>query len=748
MSEKFIRYLVYIIKGGVFILPFLALIVGGNFFSKIFLPGVGDLFFPFITGKNFFFRIVVEILFLLWVFAAVFDKNYRPKRSPLLFAVTLTFFILVLATIFGESPYRSFWSNYERMEGLVGHIHLFLYFLILGSVFKTKKDWQRLFAVMLGVSFIAVVYGFLQYFGKAEIHQGSTRLDATFGNATYLAIFLVFHLFLTAIFMVWFRNLYARIGLGVLMFLELAILFFTATRGAILGFLGGIFIFALLTVIFSKNKKIRYSLASLLLLLIVLVALFIRFKDLPFIKHNLVLERFASISTVEATTESRFTIWNMSWQGFQEHPFLGWGPENYNLVFNKYYQSELYKQEPWFDHAHNIVFDWLVSAGILGFLAYAGIFGAALYLLWRGYRKGQFSLFESAALTSLFAAYCFHNIFVFDNLTSYFMFFSVLAYIHVAGRNIEAEKTASAGRRIQQEEIGFSGYLAVTAVFLAVIFSMYFINLKPLLANTKLIETLNLAQQGQPADAVIKNFDEIFAYGTFGNGEAREQLGSYANNLSVTENVPQKEREKVLAKAIEEMEKQAEASKYKDARYLVFLAGLYSRASRYEEALITIDRAIELSPKKQQMYFVKADVFILSNQIAKAADILKTAYDLDPLYSDAVKNLAMIYIYGGQREKGDKILIERFGTTTVSDKRLVNAYASIGDFAKVRDIWLRIMKSEPNNAQYHVNLAATYLKLNEREKAIAELQRTAELNPEFKQQAEYFINEIKAGRNP
>ena len=113
------KILSYAVKIGIFILPACFLIASSLFF------------FPFITGKNFFFRIVVEILFLLWVVLAVFDADYRPKKSPVIFALTATLFILSLATIFGENPYRSFWSNFERMEGLIGHIHLFLYFLII-----------------------------------------------------------------------------------------------------------------------------------------------------------------------------------------------------------------------------------------------------------------------------------------------------------------------------------------------------------------------------------------------------------------------------------------------------------------------------------------------------------------------------------------------------------------------------------------------------------------------------------------
>ena len=41
-----------------------------------------------------------------------------------------------------------------------------------------------------------------------------------------------------------------------------------------------------------------------------------------------------------------------------------------------------------------------------------------------------------------------------------------------------------------------------------------------------------------------------------------------------------------------------------------------------------------------------------------------------------------------------------------------------------------------------------YLANEERTKAIAELEKATELNPEFKAQADYYIGEIRAGRNP
>lgn len=700
------------------------------------------LFFPFITGKNFFFRIVVELLFFVWVIVAVFDQKYRPKKSFILLAISLTVFVLILSTIFGENPYRSFWSNYERMEGLVGHLHLFAYFLILSSVLRVKKDWQILFGAMIGVSFIATIYGFLQFFGKVAIHQSDVRLDATFGNSTYLAIFLIFHLFLISLFLFWFRHLWVRLGLVMLFALEFLVMLLTATRGAILGFFGGLFLFGLLSAIFSRNKKLRYYFILLMIILVAFFGLFMLVKDKQFIKNNYVFSRLANISFSETTVESRFTIWRMSWQGFQEHPFLGWGLENYNLVFNKYYEPVLYKQEPWFDRAHNVFFDWLIWAGLIGFLSYASIFASALYVIWKLYKKHVFGALETSALIALLAAYAFHNLFVFDNLTSYFMFFSVLGYLQFSWLGSEKEIT-----RAKQKEISGLGYLAVVSAFLLVVFSLYFVNIKPLMACDNLIKSLYATKSSTSVDAVLKQFDEVFNSNTFGSGEANEQLSSYAEQLAGIDKVAQQDKERVFKKAIEKMENQAEISS-NDARFLLMMAMLYKSAGKLDDALKTINKALEFSSKKQQIYFIQADLYLGMNQFPKALEAMRMAYNLDTSYTEAAKNLAILLIVGGKKEEGEKLWIEKFSTVAVADNQLLNAYIQVSDFEKVRDIWFEFLKIDPNNAQYHTSLAATYMKLNEREKAVEELKKAGELNPAFKEQADYFIMQIQKGLNP
>ena len=157
-SLNLIKYLLYV---GIFAVPFLAFIV----FSS--------MFFPFITGKNFSFRIIVEIMTALWLILMLFDARYKPRKSWVLAMLAIFVGIVALSSIFGENFYRSFWSNYERMEGLVTYLHLLAYFLVLAGTMKTEQVWNWLFHTSLLASAIIAFYGVFQLFGILQTHQGS-----------------------------------------------------------------------------------------------------------------------------------------------------------------------------------------------------------------------------------------------------------------------------------------------------------------------------------------------------------------------------------------------------------------------------------------------------------------------------------------------------------------------------------------------------------------------------------------------
>ncbi|MBU2219245.1 O-antigen ligase family protein, partial [Patescibacteria group bacterium] len=725
---KSLNIIRYLILGGIFILPVTVLIVAES------------LFFPFITGKNFFFRILVEILLGLWLILAIYDKRYRPKKSWILYFLTAFIAVLILSTIFSANPYRSFWSNYERMEGLITFLHLFAYFLVFTAVLNTEKLWKWFFHISLGVSVIVAFYGIFQLAGKLEIHQGGARLDATLGNASYLAIYMVFHIFLALWYFLKTRDWYKWFYLPVII-LETLILYYTATRGAILGFIAGLFITALIVGFFSDSRKIRIYAVSTLVLIVVLTGLFFSLRSSDFIIKNPVLTRFAGISLTETTTQSRFVIWGMSWEGFKERPILGWGPENYNLVFNKYYEPVLWKQEPWFDRAHNVFFDRLTTNGIFGLLAYLGLFGSALYCLLLKRKKYRFSSYDSGVLTGLFAAYFFHNIFVFDNLISLILFFSFLAYIHHRTKDNEIDSQAEVFIKDDYKKPAFSTIAAI-----AIIFIIYFVNVPGFLTARSLLSAFKETGAGNLQNAFDK-FEKAISYDSFGSAEAREHFANFASKVISQPNIENDLKTKIFDSSSSEMKKQIEQAP-DDIRYMIFLGALYNKGRQYNQAIEILQKAIELSPKKQQLYFEIGSSYLNIKEYKKAVEVLKTAFDLDPTFDDARKIYAAALIFDGQEEEASGILKEAFGTDIIPDERLIRAYVEIGNFYKVVAIWESLIEQNPNNAQYRVSLAASYLQINEREKAIEQLEKTIELEPKFKQQGEYFINEIRAGRNP
>ena len=716
-------------------------IVIGLFAAAIITPFYVStaMFFPYITGKNFLFRIVVEIIFALWLILALSDARARPKSSPVLWAAVATLSALILSTIFGVDPYRSFWSNFERMEGLISHLHLAAYFLVLASVFKTEIEWRRFLYAVSASGAVMAVYGYLQAFGITAISvQSGLRVDGSFGNASYMAVFMLFNVFIAVYLFATEKKNWLKAVFAAMVILGAPVVFLTATRGAILGLVGGFIVLAVLLAVLMKDKAIRTAAISVVLGVIILISGFLLAQNREFVAKNYVLSRFANLTFAERTIQSRFTIWGMSFEGFKERPILGWGLDNYNQIFNKYYQPSLWLQEPWFDRSHNIVFDWLASSGILGLLAYLSMWASALYVLWKKYflDASREKLVLAAVTSSLLAAYFFHNFFVFDNIISYILFFTILAFVHFQAVSDKEKDTLSP----------INPFYSAIIVFLLIL-SLYFLNVKPISANIALLKTLkDISAQGQNVEVVLSDFQKALSYNTFANQEIREQLSAYTNGV-VASDLPQDLKIKAVSLATAELEKQTKETP-DEVRAYIFLSSMYGNVGRHKDALAVIERALELSPKKQQIFFLLADTYMALGDGQKAYGAVKFAYESDPEFESAVKNFAVVAIINGRISEAEEALVRKFGTIILADQSLVTAYARAGEFSKVRDIWLEFIKTEPQNAQYRVNLAATYMELGRPQEAIKELERAIELNPQFKEAGEYFISEIKAGRNP
>ena len=109
MNTTIKNTLKWAVISGLFAVPFIPFIISRS------------LLFPFITGKGFTFRILIEILFGLWLLLALADPDFRPKWNYITKSIVVFVGIVFLADLFSKYPFKSFWSNYERMEGFVNH---------------------------------------------------------------------------------------------------------------------------------------------------------------------------------------------------------------------------------------------------------------------------------------------------------------------------------------------------------------------------------------------------------------------------------------------------------------------------------------------------------------------------------------------------------------------------------------------------------------------------------------------------
>ena len=721
--NKILRYTLLV---GIFIVPFIPFVISST------------MFFPFITGKNFLFRILIELLLGGWAILAVFDKAYRPKFSWLLISVLSFVGIIAIADVFGANPFKSFWSNFERMEGLLTLIHLLGYFIVAGVMLNTEKLWDWFWNTTVLVSAIIGIYGIFQLAGKITINQGGVRLDATFGNAAYLAIYMLIHVFIAAFLLVRWRGVsWMKYVYGSIIILQLVILYFTATRGAFIGIVGGMILTTFLISLFEKERKgVRKISIGILAFLIVSTGIFIFIKDTDLVKKSDTLGRLSSISLEDGST--RFTIWGMAWEGVKERPILGWGQENFNLVFNKYYEPSLYAQEQWFDRVHSIFLDWLVAGGILGFLSYIAIPIFMLYYLWRRLEI-NLSVTEKSIFTGLLAGYFFHNIFVFDNIISYIMFFSVAAYIYSHSTMIgEKEVVESNG----ENKTGIK-QVATVFIIIAVIFSLYFFNIKGMASSKAIIA--GISPQAEGVDANIASFEKASAYGVVGKQEIAEQAVTTALKVR-NQGADIETQTKFLELANKEMGTLIEEVP-NDARLRIFYGAFLSQFNLYNEALPHLKKAVELSPNKQTIRFELGTAYLNLGDENKAFGIFKEAYELDTNF----KNAEIIYrvgaIYADKEVETDAIL------GPISDKdrtegRIINAYTRAGRVSDVVKSWELSVEKEPQNPQFRVSLAAAYLQVGRRQEAINEIQKAIDLNPDFKDQGEFFIKEIQAGRNP
>lgn len=423
-------------------------------------------FFPFIGGKDYFFRFAVELalisVLLWWAFEAPKGELERRLKAifkkPLAIAVSAFAGIFLLASFFAYDFHAAFWSNYERGEGAFQMLHYLVFFLLLGLLFRDDKDWKNIFRCSLVAGGLMILYGIGGNFSLSGFigpYAGTTppsgffhtlidgRFQGSLGNPAYVAPYLLFAMFYAGY--LWAdsrrsgkKHQLVSWGYGAIIAIALFFFILSQTRGAFLG-LGASILALLVYLAFVARGNLRKWSAIALGIFVVLGIGLYAIRNNPTVK-NLPEGRLLEISLSDATAQTRIWVWGEAWKGFLERPILGWGPENFTPVFDKYFDPRFYvpnqQTETWYDRAHSVFFDYLVETGILGLLSYLGMF---FMLAWGLMKKDRVEgndhesrkgprVMQRGLMVAIPVAYLVQGIAIFDVLPMYINLFLFLAF--------------------------------------------------------------------------------------------------------------------------------------------------------------------------------------------------------------------------------------------------------------------------------------------------------------------------------
>lgn len=719
-------------------------------------------FFPFIVPKYIAFRVLVELLVLgyLLLLAANPDR-YRPRMTWATWAVIAYGLSAIVSGALGVNFHYSFWGTFERMESIFTTLHYVVLFLVLPAIFD-RQTMLRALRVSVAFGVLLSLYGLAQKAGASwTVETGRDRISATVGNPAYVGAYLLFQMGFAAYLALheWAtkRRWLWLAALAVL----LPTFVLTLTRGAMLGFLAALPLAAVLWLWLSRHDqgvaRVRRWVAALLAVAVVVPVALVLARNTSFVRSTPILQRFTDISPTAGTAITRFYTWNSAWQGIQERPILGWGPEQFPVPFNKYINPLHYKgpnSETWFDHAHNIILDIGVTQGAVGVLVWLAFIGGLLAMAWRLARTpGQRSL--GLVATCLLVAYVIQNMFLFDVLVVW-MLLALLGCLLLVNQPPKPPVDAAAN---QPSVLGVLPWIYVAGLLLWL-----------LPVNVRTAGVSKAVIVGKEMDGAADQLmtfdwyqDKVFSrpLGTGSQEAPRQASASFLDRIQTSRFKDAEQRNKALAIVQPPLEAAWHAYPYDlqtpiALAKLVALNGEASGDSKgLEQAIAIVQEARKFSPQRIELL---NDLGLYQMALNRTDEAVATYEEVSRLTQGVPMSrwsLGFAYLRQGRNEDAEREMMAALQDVDFKAfvfanpnmlRRLVGLYVDQERWADLAELYRNIVTLEPQNAETWGALALTYQKLNDYDRGIAAAQEAARIEPQFREAAEGLIAELRAAQ--
>lgn len=335
-------------------------------------------------AKDYYYHPKILTIIILCSFLAVLCilnlKKLQVENSILDLLIICYISLVCLSTIFSVNIHQSFMGRVLREEGLFA-ICCYLFIFQVSSKFYNYSD--RHINIFLLSSIIISIYGISQYFGFDPIPIDPIRKQwhhyaySTLGNPNFFGSYLTLILPIS-IFSYIYTNKNVYLSTSSILFLSLLC---TRTRGTWLGFMSSFIILCYFLYRLKANSKPVLKIITIFLAITILLNIF---------NHNETIKRFTSIikdaksvATLSQKSEyagsTRIFIWKRAIKLIPKKPFLGYGPDTFDIEFMNTFRNDTKKfiGEIIVDKAHNEYLQIAVTTGVPSLVVYLGI----LYLI-------------------------------------------------------------------------------------------------------------------------------------------------------------------------------------------------------------------------------------------------------------------------------------------------------------------------------------------------------------------------------
>jgi len=333
------------------------------------------------------------------------------------FTEKLSIFIAILLIIMLASTIYAVDKKMALSESARLITYIFMYFIIKYE-FNSKKQINILLRCYIFISFILCCIGVVQHFTgfalaekfiKTNAFGTGIRIASTLYNPNAYGAYLILIIFPMIMLSIYEKNKNKKIVYIFLSIVLLANLLMTFSRNALLGFLLGLLVLALI-----YSIKLIFALGGFGVLIIFIPSVFQRVKDVTSLSQN----------------ESRIKLWKTAIMMIKEHPILGVGNGNYVTRYNEYIikYKELKYQEYKNYPAHNSYLKVQSELGIIGIISFLGIISITLFRIRKLYSTTTdkfhrpFYMGVMASMIAFLFMNLFDNLFFVPKVTTYFWF--------------------------------------------------------------------------------------------------------------------------------------------------------------------------------------------------------------------------------------------------------------------------------------------------------------------------------------